>query len=156
MSSIKAPYKTVLEVGADLVEWALRVPVSTPDFMRIVFSPPDIVEETTGFWRYIKLSNSWEYSSPDLHFSLRTIHSSKVLTPSHHEYTPSKCWFSCSESLSELFWDSRYNFQVFMRYKFSQNSNYNNSTIRFTNKVERGWRIRLLVEMTKWSLETQY
>ena len=48
MSSIEAPCNPALEVEADLVERALKVLVSIPDFMRIVFSYPDIAEETTG------------------------------------------------------------------------------------------------------------
>ena len=44
MSSIEAFCKPVLEVDADLVEWALKVLVSIPDFMRIVFSHPDTME----------------------------------------------------------------------------------------------------------------
>ena len=48
ISSIDAPCKPAWEVDADLVDLALKVPVSTPDFMRIVFSHPYIVEETTG------------------------------------------------------------------------------------------------------------
>ena len=79
MSSIEAPCKSALEVDADLVEWALEEPVSTPDFMRIVFSHPDIEEETTGLWGRIKLNKSWEYSSPDLHLSVRAMYSSKAL-----------------------------------------------------------------------------
>ena len=33
ISSIEAPCKPALEVDADLVEWTLKVHVSTPDFM---------------------------------------------------------------------------------------------------------------------------
>ena len=80
MSSIEAPSTPVLEVDADLVGWALTVLVSTPDFMRIVFSRSDIVEETTDFWGWIKLNKSCECSCPDLHLSVWTIYSSKVLT----------------------------------------------------------------------------
>ena len=79
MSSVEAPWKSALEVDVDLVEWALEEPVSTPDFMRMVFSHPDIEEETNGLWGGIKLNKSWEYSSSDLHLSVRTMYSSKVL-----------------------------------------------------------------------------
>ena len=48
MSSVEAPCKSALEVDVDLVECALEEPVSTPDFMRMVFSHPDIEEETHG------------------------------------------------------------------------------------------------------------
>ena len=37
--------------------------------------------------------------------------------------------------------------------KFSQNTNYKKSTVSFTNKVERGWRIGLHVGMSESSLE---
>ena len=49
MSSIEAPRKAALKVDADLVEWALKALVSTPDFKRIDdFTHPDIVEESTA------------------------------------------------------------------------------------------------------------
>ena len=48
MTSIEAPCKPNLQVDVDLVESALKVLVSIPNFMRIVFSHPDIVEETTS------------------------------------------------------------------------------------------------------------
>ena len=78
MSSIEATCKPVLEVDADfMISWFHD---STPDFMRIVFSHPDIVEETTGLWGWIKLNKNWECSSPDLHLSVQEIYPSKVLT----------------------------------------------------------------------------
>ena len=46
MSSMEAPCEP--EVDGDLVERAIKVLVLIPDFMRIVFNHPDIVEETTG------------------------------------------------------------------------------------------------------------
>ena len=47
MSSMEALCKPALEVDEDLVESALKVPGSTPYFARIVFSHPNILEETT-------------------------------------------------------------------------------------------------------------
>ena len=67
MTSIEAPCKSALEVAADLVEWVLKVLVSVPGFMKIVFRHPDIVEETTGLWQWIKLKKYWECCSPYLH-----------------------------------------------------------------------------------------
>ena len=52
MSSTEAPDKPALEFDTDLVQWA---PVSTPDFIRMLFSHPDIVEKTIGLWGWIKL-----------------------------------------------------------------------------------------------------
>ena len=48
---------------------------------------------------------------------------------------------------------SRDTFEAFLRHKFSQNTNYKSLTVRFTNKVERGWRIGLHVKMSESSLE---
>ena len=48
MSSIEAPDKAALEVDTDLVESALKAPVTTPDFIKMLFSHPDTVEETIG------------------------------------------------------------------------------------------------------------
>ena len=43
-------------------------------------------------------------------------------------------------------------FEAFLRHKFSQNTNYKSSTVRFPNKVETGWRTGLHVKMSESSL----
>ena len=48
MFLFQASCKHDLEVDADLVERAIKVPVSIPDFTRLVLSHGDIVKETTG------------------------------------------------------------------------------------------------------------
>ena len=48
---------------------------------------------------------------------------------------------------------SRNTFEAFLRYKFSQITIYNSSTVCFTNTVEKGWRIRLHVGMSESSWE---
>ena len=52
-----------------------------------------------------------------------------------------------------ILWHSRYTFEAFLRYKFSQTTNYNSSTVRFMNRVERGSRIGLHVGMSQSNLE---
>ena len=80
MSPIEVLCKHALEIDAYLVEWALKVLVSIPDSMSVVCNQPDIVEETTGLWRWIKLNESWQCASLDLHLSVWAIYSSKALT----------------------------------------------------------------------------
>ena len=93
ISSIGLPLKSFLEVDADLVEWALKVPMPIPAFLRTFpQSPaflyePKIVECTTGLCGLTKLSKSWEHSSPDLKPSVQEIYSSNVLT------TPLYAWY---------------------------------------------------------------
>ena len=48
ISSVGAPLKSALEVGADLVESVLKVLMSIPAFFRTFFNQPEIVEDTTG------------------------------------------------------------------------------------------------------------
>ena len=76
----KHSVKLALEVNADLLEWAFKVPLPTPDFIRIVVSLPDIVLETISLWRWIKRNKSWKCFSPNPHFSFREIYSSRDLT----------------------------------------------------------------------------
>ena len=57
-------------------------------------------------------------------------------------------WFSCSKSLFELLWR---HFWSFLHIKFSQNTSC--KSVRFTNKVERGWWIELHIGMSQSSLK---
>ena len=52
-----------------------------------------------------------------------------------------------------IIWRNRDTFEAFLRCKFSKNTNYNSLTVRFSNKVGRGWRIGLHVGISKSNLE---
>ena len=72
-------------------------------------------------------------------------------------YRGNKVWLTMIFLFRIIIWIilgySGYTFEAFLRHKFSQNSNYKSSTVRFTNKVERGWRTGLHVKMSESSLE---
>ena len=67
--SIGEPLNSALERDADLVDWALKVPMSIPAFLRTFFDQLEIMKDTTGLCGLIILSKSWEHSSTDLQLS---------------------------------------------------------------------------------------
>ncbi len=58
MSFKEHPSHLALEVDADLLECALKMFMSTPEFSSTAFTQPEIVDLATSLWGWIVLNNN--------------------------------------------------------------------------------------------------
>ena len=120
----------------------------TFSFVWILFS----LEKVLQLLLYLQLCQLALQVSLQLYFFLSVL--------SHYDFTTggNKVWlttiFLIRIIIWIILWYSRDSFEAFLRYKFSQNTNYKSSTICFTNKVERGLGSTLGWASQAW--KTQY